>query len=161
MVPSTLPETAVTPRKRNPGRPRSFPSPKDLEERGLAYIEDCVATKKMPTKSGLAIFMGVSRDTVNHYQREEGYSDIVKKIYDHIEEHWTQSLMRSYPTGSIFYLKNSFGWADRVESTMDINHNIFFVPKEIAEKHKLALPEAVQPVQTQVIDVSSRSADPA
>lgn len=102
----------------------------------------CQERKEMPTKSGLCIFLDVARDTLNAYEKKDEYSDTLKKIYNYIEERWTQSLMKAYPTGSIFYLKNTFGWADKVEQTSTVNHQVFFVPKEIADKHSLVLPEA-------------------
>lgn len=139
---TTLPEKAVV--KRKPGHPRSFSSPADLESRVAGYFEQCEATKKMPTKSGLAIFFGISRDTLNVYEKESGYSDSLKRIYAGIEEAWVQRLAQSYPVGSIFYLKNMFAYADKSEQTTNVTHNVFFVPKEIAEKHGLTLPEAEQ-----------------
>lgn len=102
----------------------------------------CLDTKRMPTKSGIALFLGVNRDTLLEYEKKKDFSGVLKDVYTHIEENWTQSLMKAYPTGSIFYLKNTFGWADKVEQTSTVNHQVFFVPKEIADKHALVLPEA-------------------
>lgn len=141
------------------GRPRAFNSPQELEEKLIPYLEDCKARKLLPTKTGLALFVDVSKDTLLEYAKKEEYSASVKKIFTAIEEAWTQNLGKSYPVGSIFFLKNSFGWTDRMEQT-NTNLNVFFVPKEIAQKHGLTLPEAPVPkvITVEAMEVSEPTA---
>lgn len=45
------------------------------------------------------------------------------------------------PASFIFVAKNVTDMRDKIERTDTLNHNVFFVPREIAEKHGLELPE--------------------
>lgn len=103
-------------KKRGRGRPPAFDSLEDFIIGVEEYFDICKKEKKFPTKGGLAIYFGVTRETLHEYENNKGkdYSDTIKKAYLRIEESWIQSLGRQYPTGSIFYLKNAFKehWKD-------------------------------------------------
>lgn len=68
-----------------------------------------------PTVAGLALALGMTRETLNQYGRDEEYSDTIKKAKQRIEVHLERRLYDGAPAGTIFNLKNNFGWKD--EST--------------------------------------------
>mgnify|MGYP001566525310 CR=1 FL=1 len=79
------------------------------------FFNKCQEEKKVPTKSGFAHFLGITRQNLNKYDLLEGYKDILDKAYELIEEHWVQLLpgRSANIAGVIFYLKNAFGWRDK------------------------------------------------
>lgn len=190
MTPETLPATAVAPKKKHAGgRPTKYkpeycqaivdffdvPAYEKvlMEERSEHYAdgtEKALSRKytnlpnKMPTLYRFARSIGVNQSTLGEWR--ETYPEF-STAFEHAKELVKEFVItngmagNSPPAFAIFVAKNVTDMKDKVENTFDVNHNIFFVPKEIAEKHKLALPEAIQPRDAQIIDVSSRSADPA
>lgn len=101
------------------GRPPKFSSPEELQKQIDAYFKDCIVSEKMPSKAGLAIHLDCHRDTLNEYvnNKDEQFSDTIKKAYAIIEEAWTQNLAKNNPAGSIFYLKAAFHYSDRIDIT--------------------------------------------
>ena len=105
---------------------RSFESTEELRTRIEEYFEDIrafnasITTRgKLPTKGGMTLFLGVSRDTLNEYEDKEGYSDTIKDAYLRIEDGWVQNLTAQSAAGTIFYLKNAFHYRDQ----KDVNLN--------------------------------------
>lgn len=58
-----------------------------------------------PSKSGLCIFLDISRETLNQY-RKKHYPDIVAVAEERIKMWWINRLSKSSPIGAIFFLKN-------------------------------------------------------
>jgi hypothetical protein len=79
-------------------------------------IGDRVITKPY-TISGLALFLDISRETLNNYEAIPDFLDTIKKaktkIENYVEEMSLNGLLN--PTVSIFNLKNNFGWKDKTE----------------------------------------------
>jgi hypothetical protein len=73
-------------------------------------IEDVV-----PTVSGLAYTLGMSRQALIDYEGKEEFLDTVKRAKQRIEMSLEQRLAGNNVTGSIFNLKNNFGWKDKQE----------------------------------------------
>jgi hypothetical protein len=81
-----------------------------------------VSSPITPTVTGLAVFLGTSRQTLLEYEGEvEGreksteFADTIKAAKDLIELHWEQMLIGSNVTGVIFNLKNNYHWTDKSE----------------------------------------------
>lgn len=120
------------------GRPPAFSSVQDLEERMQLYLENLTQWEK-PTKAGLSFSLGITRETLNQYEKKEDYSDVLKYWYCFFENAWVQQLSRPNATGTIFYLKNTFGYVDKHENDLTSGGKAiqYVVPQEIAEKHSL------------------------
>lgn len=107
------------------GKPPAFKSPEDLRIQIDKYLTECKGKgrgwKEKPTKIGLALYLGVHRDTILSYFSEKGdeYSGTIKEAYGFIEKAWVTKLDEAYPTGGIFYLKNAFkdNYRDRYDHT--------------------------------------------
>lgn len=81
-----------------------------------------ISEPKIPTVTGLAVFLNTSRQTLLEYEgevkgREKGeeFADTIKKAKDLIEHQWEKMLQGNNVTGVIFNLKNNFDWKDKKE----------------------------------------------
>lgn len=126
------------------GRPRAYSSALELEDEIEKYFEWCEDNKRMPTTVGISLFLNITRDTWYEYAKPaHDYSDTIKKADARIEESWAQNLKHGQAGGSIFYLKNKFGYRDVVENPGGGTTVNFILPPEIAAKY--ALGQAPQP----------------
>lgn len=94
------------------------------DKNGLNYLVE-VTHKKMTeqvpyTITGLALALGTTRRTLLDYEDEYGkempeYSHTIKAAKTKIENFNEQMLFGPSPTGTIFNLKNNYGWRDKTE----------------------------------------------
>lgn len=71
-----------------------------------------ISQPKPYTITGLAVFLGTSRQTLINYENRDEYFDTIKGAKDRIEQYWENQLLGSHATGPIFNLKNNYGWED-------------------------------------------------
>ncbi|MDD5135048.1 MAG: terminase small subunit [Phycisphaerae bacterium] len=95
------------------GRPRIFDTPEQMQE----AIDNYFKKDKRPTVCGLCIALGfTNRHALTNY---EGYGKefyaTIKKAKFRIERFLEDNLYNNKPTGTIFNLKNNFGWQDKQE----------------------------------------------
>lgn len=101
---------------------------KDSEEL-ISKIEEyffCCNQQHRPyTISGLALFLGLSTETLRKYEKEYGdteYADIIKWAKQRVEEYAEEGLYdKSKSSGSKFVLQNNFGWADKQDVNKTVN----------------------------------------
>ncbi|RDH76352.1 hypothetical protein DVS77_21600 [Mycolicibacterium moriokaense] len=110
------------------------------DKNGLNYLVQVthkVMTDQVPyTITGLALALNTSRETLLDYESgnrdkkedDEGYdpdvakfSDTIKRAKLRCEQFNEQMLFSSTPTGSIFNLKNNYGWKDKIEQDLTSN----------------------------------------
>lgn len=72
------------------------------------------------TVSGLAVYLGTSRETLMNYSKRAKYFDTIKNAKDKIYAFTEESLFTSKPTGAIFSLKNNYGWVDKQQVEADV-----------------------------------------
>ena len=85
---------------------------KEIIER---YFNDCIKKEWLPTKNGLVSVLDITRNTYCVWKKKSN----ALKVADHaIENQWVQNLTKNNVAGTIFYLKNAFGYRDR----QDIDH---------------------------------------
>lgn len=104
------------------------------DKAGLNYLVKVthkVMTDRIPyTITGLAVALDTSRETLRDYEKGkydngeliEGYdpafSDTIKKAKARCESFAEQMLFGPSPAGTIFNLKNNYGWKDRTEQDL-------------------------------------------
>lgn len=101
------------------GRPPKFQTPEELNDKINEFLMECNEKGIHPTKGQLALYLDTTRETLSDYEKKEGYSDAIKRIYGIIEEHWVQQLANKQSVaGIIFYLKNAYSrdWRDKNET---------------------------------------------
>jgi len=89
---------------------------KELTEDQLLIIKgmECV----VPTVSGLAYTLNMSRQALCDYEKKDEFLDTIKRAKLRIEISLEQRLAGNNVTGSIFNLKNNFGWKDKTEQAL-------------------------------------------
>ncbi|KKN16965.1 hypothetical protein LCGC14_0970450 [marine sediment metagenome] len=99
-------------------RPKKYKTPEELKLKITDYFCGVVNDDVVPTKSGLTYHLGfVSKTALNEYLGyEEAYSYVIKEAFIRIEIWWEKKLAGNCVTGSIFWLKNNAGYADKTET---------------------------------------------
>lgn len=111
------------------GRPLLFKNAEELEKRIELYMQRCCERERPITMSGLASYLGVSRQTLVNYSYKDEFVDTIKKARDMVQADMEERALcgLSNPTFSIFSLKNNFGWVDKQEVSSkneNVNKNI-------------------------------------
>jgi hypothetical protein len=68
-----------------------------------------------PTISGLAYTLDMTTEGLRNYGTKDDFSATVKRAKQRVEMSLEQRLAGNAVTGSIFSLKNNFGWKDKTE----------------------------------------------
>ena len=100
------------------GRPRLYASSKAMQSKIDAYFQECdnEETKKHYTITGLALYLGFSdKQSLIDYAGYPEFSFTIKTAKARIENYLEQHLFGAAVTGTIFNLKNNFGWKDKRE----------------------------------------------
>ena len=120
-------------KEKNPvGRPLKFTSPEELQERIDDYFENIPDDEK-PIISGLAYHLDVCTDTLRNYESKDGFFATIKKAKQRVEMSLEQSLNGNSVTGSIFSLKNNFGWVDKYENDNNTKIDVIEIRKDFGE----------------------------
>jgi hypothetical protein len=117
-------------------RPPIFQTPDEFEAVADAYFEACKPTGEhdgdMPTVNGLALALGMSRETLLRYADKPEFSDTVKRVRTRLEAAWERRLAGTACTGAIFWLKNQ-GWSDKTEQTVTATVTVGRVERAIVK----------------------------
>ena len=99
------------------GRPKIFTNVKEVEEKINAYFNYCEEKEKPYTMSGLAYYLGISRQTLVNYSNQDQFFDTIKKARDRVQMQLEENALsnKANPTFTIFNLKNNFDWKDSNE----------------------------------------------
>ena len=100
------------------GHPRSFKDDKDFMNKFDQYLDRCVEAERLANIAGFCAYCSISRETF--YAQDNYYSDTFKVIQAKLED---EAINHKATSMGIFYLKNKFGYVDKVE-TSNTNHNI-------------------------------------
>lgn len=95
------------------GQPRKY-QPEGLLNKFNEYMELEDTIKNI---IGFCNFADIHKDTFYSYKNDfEEYTDSIKKIEGMLEDYALQILLTARnPAGAIFYMKNKFGYADKME----------------------------------------------
>ena len=97
------------------GRPPHWNNCYDLDFMCEMYFDWCEEENKHPGVCGLAVFLGVDRQTILDYSRRPEFSDTIKKAKGRVEAYLEQCLHSNSVAGTIFNMKNNFGWKDQTQ----------------------------------------------
>ena len=101
------------------GRPLKYKTPEEMQRAVDAYFATeafvDIGDNKMycPTVSGLAYYLGMSTEALRNYGEKDAFLATVKGAKQRIEVALEQRLYGNAVTGTIFNLKNNFGWKDK------------------------------------------------
>ncbi|WP_333664712.1 terminase small subunit [Desulfobacter postgatei] len=103
------------------GRPMMWPDPEALDIAIAEYFADCDERGAPYTIPGLAYSLGfIDRRALIAYAGRPEFSDTIKRARARIERQRVENLVAGNGStpGQIFDLKNNFGYADKIESTI-------------------------------------------
>lgn len=83
-----------------------------------AFVQMGDSVMYAPTVSGLAYSLDMSRQALLDYAEKDAFLDTIKKAKIRIEMALEQRLYGNTVTGTIFNLKNNFGWKDKSEQEL-------------------------------------------
>jgi len=108
------------------GRPRIFNDVSEFDAKIDEYYLQCVEKEEAFTIIGLAIYMGIAKDTIIEYGKMPQFSDSYKKALALAEGSLVHGALHGKynPTISIFLLKNNHGYKDKQEYEQKIEANI-------------------------------------
>ena len=112
-----------------------FDKPDELQKKIDRYFETIAAAEKPPTLSGLALFLGTTRDLLNDYistarkdnakGKKAECGELLVMAKAQIECYLEEKLIDNYSKGLEFVLKNGYhGWGDKitVAGEVDVKH---------------------------------------
>lgn len=108
--------------------PIDISDPKQVEERINWYFNHCLSNDMKPTVTGLRNAIGVSKNTLTTWRKEEfrglTHSGTVKKAYNFLEELWEDYMLNGKinPVSGIFLGKNHFDYQDKSEYILTPNN---------------------------------------
>ena len=107
------------------GRPLKFKTSKELEKAIAGYFAECEKSSKPLTISGLAVALGINRQTLLNYSKIEEFFGTIKKAKAICEKYTEESLfIGRNVAGAIFNLKNNYGWKDKSESDVNLTASL-------------------------------------
>jgi len=129
-------------------------SDEELKERLAWYFKHCAETGEKPTVEQMAQVTGYTMSTVWDWEtgRRHGFStetaDIIKKAKEFLRTFDAKLLLEGAinPVSYIFRAKNYYGMKDQQEYVLTPNQPLGAEsdPDKMAQKYKMALPEAIE-----------------
>lgn len=104
--------------KSNAGRKVKYETPDQLQILIDDYFTASKELKQHPTITGLAYHLDLTREGLAHYSKKNEFTDTIKRAKQRVEAYIEQRLFEANATGSIFNLKNNFGWKDKTETEL-------------------------------------------
>jgi len=106
------------------GRPKKYPTAKELYDECKAYFDWCIEAKEVITISGLCIYLEIDRKTLSRWKNgdidneTEDFSRIIKHAHAIVENSYEKKLDTFTFGGAIFALKNinKEYWRDKIET---------------------------------------------
>ena len=128
--------------------PIDISDPQQVQDRIILYFQHCAENDRKPQLTGMANWLGVSRDTLNSWKRGEyrkdTHSDIVQKAVSALEEMWADYMMNGKvsPPNGIFIGKNWFGYKDIQDVVVTPNNPLDnMAPDTVSDRYLQALPD--------------------
>lgn len=117
-------QSKTTVAKRATGRPMKYKSERHLKRALNTYFTECDQQERPYTVQGMALSLGISRETLLQYGKNDAFSAIVKEAKERIQLQWEERLARDKGNvaGTIFWLKNNAGYRDKTESEVVNTH---------------------------------------
>lgn len=116
-----------------------------VAERVRWFFEHCKGADMKPTVNGLAMALGVSRQTLHDWStgRRRGENsdraDLIKRAYDTLSLLWEDYMLNGKvnPVSGIFLGKNHFGYTDKQEVTLTPGKSLGeeISPAQLEEKY--------------------------
>jgi hypothetical protein len=130
-------------------------SPEDFEIGLKSYFEAKAKEKnkiKYMSVWDICVFLGISYDTWENYAQKPEYTDSIKEAKTILTNNWMENLALPgrNSTGTMFYLKNTIGWADKQEIKQETTTTINVIKiDQIPQQHLKLIHSAITALPTQ------------
>lgn len=96
---------------------------KELEKGIEEYFEDCNKREKPYTMSGLAVWLGITRQTLVNYGKTDKFFPLIKKAKERVQAQIEENAIDGTfnTTFAIFSLKANYKWDDGNKVQVNIN----------------------------------------
>lgn len=99
-----------------------YKTPEELIEVITNYFKECDKKNRPYTISGLALYIGLSTETLRRYEKEYGdteFADIIKRAKQTVEVYTAEAIFDNKKfQGAKFNLQNNFGWTDKQDTNL-------------------------------------------
>lgn len=99
------------------GRPLKIKTAEEMQAKIDEYFALC-NDENPPLVSGLAYHLDMNTESLRRYSSDEQFYATVKRAKQRVEMYLEKRLQQQSPVGSIFSLKNNFGWKDKTEQEL-------------------------------------------
>ena len=101
-----------------------YKSEEELSKGIEEYFEDCKKREKPYTMSGLAVWLGITRQTLVNYSHKDKFFPLIKKAKERVQAQIEENAIDGTfnTTFAIFSLKANYKWDDGNKVNVDINH---------------------------------------
>lgn len=97
-----------------------YKTPEELIEIITSYFNDCDMRKRPYTVSGLALYIGLTTQTLRNYEKNypgTEYAEIIERAKQTIETYTAEATFDNKKfQGAKFNLQNNFGWAEKQDT---------------------------------------------
>lgn len=106
------------------GRPPKFKTVEELDNLIESYFADCKERGEPPFFVELCVWLDTTRKTLLEYEEKDEFRNSVKRAKARCEAAIEKGMLTNKfnATGSIFNLKNNYGWEDRQK--VDNTHSL-------------------------------------
>ena len=117
------------------GRPLKYQSVEQVQGLIDGYFVDCDERDQPYTVTGLALALDLDRRGLIEYQRRWPFANAIKRAKAKVQG-WLEAQAYSRDkqvAGVIFGLKNNYGWADKSETTTNVNVQVSEITHRIVD----------------------------
>lgn len=89
--------------------------PAQIKKLFVEYVEYCISQRRFLNIAGFCVFAGISKNTYYSYAKKDEFKEVYEFMSNVGEDFALNVPSKQYPI-AIMYLKNRFGYADKVEN---------------------------------------------
>jgi hypothetical protein len=99
-----------------------YKTPEELIEVITNYFNECDKCRKPYTISGLALYLGLTTETIRRYEKDYGnteFAEIIKRAKQTVEVYTAEATFDNKRfQGAKFNLENNFGWSSKQDTNL-------------------------------------------
>lgn len=132
------------------GRPAQY-TDEEAVKKLVEYCQICSANKELPNRAGLAVYMGLNKDTVEEYSKKYTHFSVSYGLMMQAQEDalWQKGLKNEYNANITKFMLQNHGYSDKsqvdqtVKATveekpdMDTKEKIDYLMSKLEEQKKL------------------------
>lgn len=106
------------------GRPSSYTD--DVPQKVSKYADKCLKEKRLPTRAGLSNYIGISKDTLIKWGRENKHLLDALNAFDQLQEDevWDKALKGEYNSNIAKLMLHNHGYSDRSQVDQSIDAKV-------------------------------------